>query len=82
LYLDNLCIDFRLHGSGIGRKLLHFGQEYARKENLPIRTETTENNVGFYRKVDFYSIGEWEVQAPAGTSPMALTVLEWKDESG
>ena len=77
LYLDVLCVDFRCHRSGVGRRLIHAGQEIALAHNLSIRTETTENNVSFYEKLGFSRKGDWEVQAPNGLMPMILSLLEW-----
>lgn len=63
---------------GIGRKLLEWGIQQATEKSVPIKTETTDNNLPFYKKVGFEKTGEWIVHAPSPSDEMILPVLEWK----
>jgi hypothetical protein len=57
------------------------GQELALGNKLPIRTETTDNNLGFYQKLGFSKKGDWEIQFPDISTSIMLSVLEWTHNS-
>lgn len=75
LYLDNLCVDFRLPRAGIGTALLKCGIQDASAFGYPIITETTKDIVSFYEKSGYRILGDWVVHAPLPSQSLTLAVL-------
>ncbi|KIW07781.1 uncharacterized protein PV09_01707 [Verruconis gallopava] len=76
LYLDNICVDFRVAGNGVGKRLLEWGIQKADSLEIPIKTETTDNNVKFYENSGFKSIGQWTVKGFHQATGMKLHVMQ------
>jgi GNAT superfamily N-acetyltransferase len=76
LYLDNICVDFRVARSGVGTRLLEWGIQEAAALQVPIKTETTGNNVQFYENSGFRNIGQWTVNGFQQATGMSLHVMQ------
>jgi predicted N-acetyltransferase YhbS len=78
LYLDNLCVDFRLQKSGIGAALVDWGIVKSNEAELDIKTEAAPDGVPFYLKMGFERIGDWVVHMPDPDDNMVLAVMQRK----
>jgi hypothetical protein len=62
-------------------KLLNWGIQRANNLGVPIKTETTHDNITFYLKAGFDIIGDWEVEGfrQASASSLHLLQMDTKD---
>ena len=76
LYLDNICVDFRLQRQSIGRILIERGVLQAQNQKLPTRTEASAQGAEFYRRLGFHRLGDWVVQRPGSPEKVELLVMQ------
>jgi GNAT superfamily N-acetyltransferase len=77
-YLDNVCVDFRYQRQGLGRLMIEWGLEEAKKRGLDIMTEAGEMGLGLYMKLGFQQIGTWVLPGVSGDSEaLELRVLRY-----
>lgn len=76
MYLDNLCVDFRLQKSGIGASLLAWGIEKSREAGLEMKTEAATTGAPFYEKFGFEKIGDWDIHMPDPADNIVLVVMK------
>jgi ribosomal protein S18 acetylase RimI-like enzyme len=80
-HLGLLATDPKYQRRGIGKKLVEFGREMARKENVPVTLEASVVGRGLYLKIGFKIVNYMELSEAAGIAAVQM-VWEPEDSKG
>lgn len=79
LHCHLIVVDPEIHAKGVGRLLIDWGKEVARKENLPLYLESNLEATGFYEKCGFSHLTKDFVVDPEGEA-FHIPVYVWEGE--